>query len=121
VLRILYRRGDGSIDSTFGAEGIPGALADPSGLLWVDFLDETDASCERVLLDVFRFHPLAVDDALRESHVPKVDDWESYLYIVLHALAFDPKADEQLTTMELDVFAGPNYIVTHREQPCLTG
>jgi hypothetical protein len=28
---------------------------------------------------------------------------------------------EQLTTMELDVFAGPNYIVTHREQPCLTG
>jgi magnesium transporter len=114
--RILYRRGDGSIDASLGADDIPAALADPAGLLWVDFIDETDESCRRVLADVFGFHPLAIDDALQESHVPKLDDWDAYLYIVLHAIAFDPGAEEMLSTQELDIFAGPRYLVTHREQ-----
>ena len=116
MIRITYRRGDGAVDSAFGVDGIAGVLGDPAGLLWVDFLDEPDESCERILRDVFHFHPLAIDDALRESHVPKLDDWESYLYLVLHALVFDPAADAQLSTRELDIFAGPHYIVTHRDQ-----
>jgi magnesium transporter len=114
--RILYRRGDGRIDATLGMDDIPAALSDPAGLLWVDFLDETDESCRRILADMFHFHPLAIDDALQESHVPKLDDWDTYLYIVLHALAFDPRAEENLSTQELDIFMGPRYIVTHREQ-----
>ena len=116
MIRVMYRRGDGTIDAALGAEGIPGALDDPAGLLWVDFLNEPDDSCERILHDVFHFHPLAIDDALRESHVPKLDDWQTYLYLVLHALVFDPATDGQLSTQELDIFAGPRYIVTHREQ-----
>jgi magnesium transporter len=116
MIRVMYRRGDGTIDAALGAEGIPGALDDPAGLLWVDFLNEPDDSCERILHDVFHFHPLAIDDALRESHVPKLDDWQTYLYLVLHALLFDPATDGQLSTQELDIFAGPRYIVTHREQ-----
>jgi magnesium transporter len=115
MTRIMYRSGDGTVNASLGTEGIPNALADAKGLLWVDFLDEPDESCERILRDVFHFHPLAIDDALRESHVPKVDDWDSYLYIVLHAVAFDPAAEEQLSTRELDIFAGRNYIVTHRD------
>jgi len=116
MTRIMYRRSDGSLDASLRAEEIPAALADQEGLLWVDFHDEPDASCERTLRDVFHFHPLAIDDALRESHVPKLDDWDSYLYIVLHALAFDPASEEQLSTRELDIFAGRNYLVTHRDQ-----
>jgi magnesium transporter len=53
---------------------------------------------------------------LKESHVPKVDDWETYLYVVLHAVEFDPGADEMLASRELDVFAGRGYVVTHHEQ-----
>jgi len=116
MMRIMFRKADGSIDASLGTESIPSALADSQGLLWVDFVNEPDESCERILREVFRFHPLAIDDALRESHVPKVDDWESYLYIVLHAVSFDPAADQQLATLELDIFAGSNYIVTHHEQ-----
>jgi Mg2+ and Co2+ transporter CorA len=42
------------------------------------------------------FHPLAVDDALEEAHVPKVDDWEEYLYLALHAVVFDGRARRPL-------------------------
>jgi magnesium transporter len=62
----------------------------------------------------FGFHPLAVDDALQESHVPRVDDWDTYLYIVLHAVTLDGADQLALDTLELDVFLGSNYLVTHR-------
>ncbi len=116
-MRMTLRRSDGTIDRSLGPDQIPAALADPTVLLWVDFCcDDSDAETERILRDVFHFHPLAVDDALVESHVPKVDDWGPYLYLVLHAIAFDPAAQEQLCTRELDIFTGANYVVTHREQ-----
>jgi magnesium transporter len=115
MMRIMFRKADGSISTSLGIEGIPAALADPSGLLWLDCHDESDAACERIMHDLFHFHPLAIDDALKESHVPKVDDWDSYLYLVLHAVAFDSTAAEELATKELDIFLGPNYVVTHRE------
>ena len=90
-------------------------LKDKDSMLWVDFEAtpaETDAP---VLLDVFGFHPLAVDDALQELHVPKLDDWGDYLYIVLHAVAFEKQLDEDVATKELDIFIGQNYIVTHHD------
>ena len=52
MVRIIHRRGDGVVDSTLGVEAIPGALEDAAGVLWVDFLDEPDDSCERILRDV---------------------------------------------------------------------
>jgi len=117
MTRIMYRRGDGTITASLGRDGIQAALDDPAGLLWVDFLDDPDESCMRILRDIFHFHPLAIDDALQESHVPKVDDWGTYVYVVLHAVAFDPAAAEELVTRELDIFTGGTYIVTHHEHP----
>ena len=116
MMRILFRANDGKVSTSLGAGDIVPALAQPGGLLWVDFFNEPDPACGRILAETFRFHPLAIDDALKESHVPKVDDWETYLYVVLHAVAFDPGADEMLCTRELDIFAGNSYVVTHHEQ-----
>ncbi len=115
MMRILFRRADGSLDLSLREEAISAALADPRGLLWIDFFDEPDETCERIMRDIFHFHPLAIDDALRESHVPKLDDWDAYLYLVLHAVSFDASAEEQLATHELDIFAGATFVVTHRE------
>ncbi|MDW8351099.1 MAG: magnesium/cobalt transporter CorA [Anaerolineae bacterium] len=93
-------------------------IADPSNVVWVDIYDpenENGAHPEalRILRDVFNFHPLAVEDALIETHAPKVDDWGAYLYIVVHAVHFEHGRDD-LETHELDVFVGPNYMVTYR-------
>jgi magnesium transporter len=58
------------------------------------------------------FHPLAVDDALEETHLPKLDDWEEYLYLVLRAVVFEKQDSAQVETPELDVFLGKNNITT---------
>jgi magnesium transporter len=91
-------------------------LVKKEGFLWVDFEDTPPETDEPILRDIFGFHPLAVDDALQESHVPKLDDWISYLYIVLHAVVFDHENEYHVDTLELDIFLGDNYIVTHHDQ-----
>ena len=92
------------------------ALQDPGGVLWVDFEATPAEMDEKVLIEVFGFHPLAVDDALQETHVPKVDDWGKYLYIVLSAVEVEKDGNSVLNVLELDVFLGQNYIVTHHDQ-----
>lgn len=92
-------------------------LANPKALLWIDFDGEPDESSEPILTGVFRFHPLAVDDALEETHTPKVDDWGEYIYLVLSAMVFDPTDGLSLTTKELDIFLGKNFVVTHHDEP----
>jgi magnesium transporter len=117
MIRSLYRTGAGDLQTDLSVEGLTTALEDSEGLLWLDFCSEPPESCEPILRQVFNFHPLAIEDALEERHVPRVDDWQAYLYLVLHAIRFDPSAEEPLTTTELDVFLGPTYLVTHRNEP----
>jgi magnesium transporter len=114
MIRALHRHADGSVTEPDATE-LPAALAEAGSLLWLDFDGEPPGSCEPLLRDTFGFHPLAVDDALAESHVPKLDDWGSYLYVVLHSVhAQEP---ESLHTHELDLFVGARFLVTHREEP----
>src|SRR5215216_1529212 len=92
-IRLFYRDGAGAIHFDWPLDQIRTALDDEKGTIWVDIEDEkpcVEHEAERLLSDVFRFHPLAVEDAIKETHVPKVDDWGEYLYIVFHTIDFDP-------------------------------
>jgi magnesium transporter len=117
MIHSVYYATDGQVRSDLKPEEIGAALRQPGGLLWVDLAGEPDEVCQPLLLDTFGFHPLAVDDALDEAHVPKVDDWGEYLYLVLHGVVFEPADDEPLHTHELDLFLGQNYLVSYRTEP----
>lgn len=91
------------------------ALLDPNLVVWIDFEDVPVEKAEPILLNTFKFHHLAVDDALEETHVPKIDDWGSYLYIVLNAITITHEQSLTLHTHELDIFLGKNYLVTHHD------
>jgi magnesium transporter len=105
------------LTSNLSPEQLRQALQDEKGTLWLDIV-HVPAQRDQVakqLQDLFSFHPLTLDDALHQTHVPRVDDWERYLYIVLHALVLE--VNRSLDTQELDVFLGPNYLVTLHEEP----
>jgi magnesium transporter len=118
MLRILARLADGTMRADVPTSELASLRADPNVMIWVDMMPhgEEEQPAERLLLEQFGFHALAVDDALRETHVPKVDDWHDYIYVVLHAVRFDPSS-RRLHTQELDAFVGKNYLVTHRTEP----
>jgi magnesium transporter len=93
------------------------ALKEKDGTLWVDIVhvEGKNENIGVLLREVFGFHPLAVDDALCESHIPRIDDWKDYLYVVLQAL--DLEINRTLDHHELDAFLGPNYLVTVHTEP----
>ncbi len=118
MIRILFQSPQTKLDIDYPVEKLGHALQNKKGLTWVDFNGEPDALCEPILSKVFGFHPLAVDDALQETHTPKVDDWGEYLYIVLNAFDYGrDKKSTALYTDELDIFLGENYVVTHHDKP----
>ncbi len=122
-IRMLQRASDGTLQPRVedGASLLT-AIAERSTLLWIDIFDPSegeDAHVVRLLREEFRFHPLAVDDALDESHLPKVDDWGEYVYLVLHTVSFDANLSH-VRTHELDVFVGRNYLVTYHTEPLPT-
>jgi magnesium transporter len=117
MIRALYRNSAGELKGDLMPTEFSAAVNDAGGMLWVDFEAASPQEAEPILREVFGFHPLAIDDALQESHVPKVDDWEDYLYLVLHAIQYDRSGDGRVETRELDVFLGRNYLVTHHDEP----
>jgi magnesium transporter len=117
MIRSLYLSPTRELRTGLEVDKFGQVLQDAKGLLWVDFEGTPPESDEPILREVFGFHPLAIDDALEESHVPKVDDWGEYLYVVLHSVVFDKTNGGRLDTLELDIFLGKNYMVTHHDQP----
>lgn len=94
----------------------PGALHEHSEAMhWVDLEDPTPEEAS-ILERVFHFHPLAIEDCLADIHHPKADDYEDYLFIIVHGIRFDAPSD-QFVTRELDIFLGRNYLVTHHHGP----
>lgn len=95
------------------------ALSEKEALLWVDLENPTEFESD-TLVEIFNFHELAVEDCLTDYSVPKVDDYESYLFVVTHGLYLKRNEEEKtdrLATIELDIFVGQNYVVTFHNEP----
>lgn len=89
--------------------------SDKGLFMWLDLCDPTPDEIRNVLEGIFAFHPLAIEDCVTPSSLPKVEDFEDYLFIVTHAVDFT-RADKFNTT-ELDLFLGRNFLVTfHRTE-----
>jgi magnesium transporter len=107
----VYRPGAAKVEEGFTADQLPQLLSDKSLLIWVDMEDPTAAD-DRVLLDIFRLHPLVVEDCRAERHHPKIEEFPGYLYFIMHGVRADTSA-QRFNTIELDGVLGPNYVITY--------
>jgi magnesium transporter len=111
---LVYRQGTHKIEENWTAADLPELLKDTSAVIWVDMEAPTEAD-ERVLLDVFKFHPLTVEDCRENRHYPKVEEFEGYLYFIVHGVTADI-SPERFNTIELDGFLGRNYVITYHHE-----
>ncbi|HEU6445958.1 MAG TPA: magnesium transporter CorA family protein [Gaiellaceae bacterium] len=81
-----------------------------NGLTWVH-LDSPTTEEAQALAERFGWHPLDVEDVVSKRQRPKVDEYDDYRFVVLHFPVYD-KAAKRLNAGELDVFLGPDYLVT---------
>jgi magnesium transporter len=80
------------------------------GLTWVHLGAPTGDEAAQ-LAERFGWHPLDLEDVLSKRQRPKVDEYPEYLFTVLHFPAYD-KAIQRLNAAELDLFVGPDFLIT---------
>ena len=91
-------------------------LYDEDVQIWVDAEKPSEEEIKSVLQDLFNFHPLAIEDCVAVSERPKIDDYENYIFMVIHAVDYLHKQHEFCTT-ELNLFVGKNFLVTYHDEP----
>jgi magnesium transporter len=104
------RRSGGEVDVV-----MPDTVADPeiieaAGIRWIHI--ETPRTADRDWLEEhFDFHPLDYEDVFSRNQRPKLDQYDDYVFIVLHFPLFD-KDSGRILTAELDLFLGADFLVT---------
>ena len=84
-------------------------------LRWINI--ERPRPADRAWLEEhYDFHPLDYEDVFSRNQRPKVDEYDEYLFIVLHFPRYDKKV-ARLNAAELDLFVGPDYLITIQNEP----
>jgi magnesium transporter len=95
-------------------ELLPRISDEKHDLVWIDF--ESPLPDESALLSsYFNFHPLAIEDCVTETLLPKVDDFGDYIFLVLYGARWG--VEGRFATNEINFFLGPNYMVTYHDFP----
>ena len=93
-------------------------IVETAGLRWINV--ERPRSLELAWLEEhFEFHPLDYEDVRSRNQRPKVDEYDDYLFIVLHFPRYD-KVVSRLNAAEVDIFVGPDYLITIPNEPLQT-
>ncbi len=88
-------------------------LAEPDTVVWVDLCGPSKEQLHE-LADELSLHELAVEDALSPHQRPKLDHYESHLFLAAHSVRVD--ADEAtLIETEIDAFINHRWLITVRK------
>jgi len=80
------------------------------GLRWIH-IERPRASDRAWLEEHFDFHPLDYEDVFSRNQRAKIDEYDDYLFIVLHFPRFDKQVG-RLNAAELDLFVGQDFVIT---------
>ncbi len=104
------RRISGSADSDLPADIAAPEIIETAGLRWIHI--ESPRIADRDWLEEnFAFHPLDFEDVYSRNNRPKLDQYDDYVFIILHFPLYD-KDQARILTAELDLFLGPDYLIT---------
>ena len=96
--------------SDIPVEAISDYLAQPGCFVWVALHDPQPDELATMKHE-FGLHELAVEDALRGHQRPKIEEYGDSLFAVVRMVELN---GDELNVGELDVFIGPNYVLSAR-------
>lgn len=106
-----YRDGEKLAD--FDVEAISDYVAQPDCFVWVALRDASEAELLK-MQEEFGLHELAVEDARHGHQRPKIEEYGETVFCVMHTVEFS--ATDELEHGEVSVFAGPNFVLSIRNQ-----
>ncbi|HWA36594.1 MAG TPA: magnesium and cobalt transport protein CorA [Burkholderiales bacterium] len=108
---VVYKEGRKLAD--IGKDDISDYLKQPGVFVWVAMKDPSD---EEVLemQEEFDLHELAAEDARHGHQRPKIEEYGAVLFVVLNTIELMPT--DELKVGEVDIFCGPNFILSIRHR-----
>jgi magnesium transporter len=102
------------VGQDLGLDFLKVVLFDEDAQIWVDLDQPTPEEAKSLLEGVFSFHPLSIEDCVAVSEQPKIEGYETYVFLVLHAVDYSASM-HQFQTHELNMFMGKNFLVTYHD------
>lgn len=99
---------DGKIVATTNPAEIRAAL-EQKKRIWIELERQTPEA--DAVLQQLEIHALTIEDIYGSGSQPKIDDFPSYLYVVVHGIGSAKR--KKLELVEVDVLIGENWVLTH--------
>jgi len=90
----------------------------PNSLLWVD-IESHDSEAERALLGELGCHPLAITDAQRSRHPPKIELFDDYIFMLYRGI-YLPEDDLLFEHLQISMFVGAKIVITTHQKKSLS-
>ena len=118
VDRAVYRNGV-RVPGVVEFDELVAACQKGDAMAWIGLYEPTAGELEAVA-KTFDLHELAVEDAIQAHQRPKLDRYDSMMLLVLRPARYVDDT-EIVVFGELEIFAGPNFVITvrHGEAPDL--
>jgi magnesium transporter len=112
---VAYQNGKKLAD--IPTEDISEYVSRPDCFVWVALFEPSMQEMDE-MADEFGLHELAVDDARHGHQRPKIEEYGDSLFAVLHTIEREtnPDGTEEFINGEVDIFVGPNYVLTIRHR-----
>jgi magnesium transporter len=79
--------------------------------IWLDISGESGDAETQLLQDSFGLHPMAIQDAQRARHPPKLEPFDNFTFILLKPLSAELQ-DLHFSTVQQAIFIGERFLVT---------
>jgi magnesium transporter len=104
---------DGSKLADISVDEISDYVARPGYFVWVALKDASDEELSTMQRE-FSLHDLAIEDARHGHQRPKIEEYGDTLFAVLHTV--EQGDGGALSIGEVDIFVGPNFILSIRNR-----
>lgn len=104
---------DGKRLADIAPDAISDYLARPECFVWIALRDATEAELAKIK-EEFGLHELAIEDARNGHQRPKVEEYGDTIFAVVQTLEFT--ATDELNVGEVDIFVGPNFVISIRNR-----
>jgi len=111
MIQSFVLEGGRIVEENMDLDALRLVLADKGLHVWIDLENPTPEEAKLVLEDMFHFHPLAIEDCIQVGSLPKIEDYDDYLFLVMNAV--NPKSKYALSTIELNMFIGKEFLITY--------
>jgi magnesium transporter len=110
IRALLYNRANNNITAG-GSELLSVWENDSNTCLWLDIEAEPGDAEAAELMEAFGLHPLAIQDAQRGRHPPKLEGYDDFIFVLLKGLSTEATG-LKLVTIQLAVFISERFLVT---------